>query len=292
MQFDIPKVRADRLPLDTFLQDYYVPEKPVLITGIKPPDEPVIPHLLKQQDTVPGFGFIGARLPENTAEIETPDLVNVMLARIDIIKRTRPMRIWAQRKGHHTLIHYDGNSLHGLNWQVNGSKQWTLISPDTPPRFYPFSTFAMTRENFLPDARKHNFCQFQTTPGDLLFLPRYWSHSVTSLERRNTNLNWVWTPRTPNLKVAVGRRECAVLAWRNLIPGLSRLLYQPASIHNYGGGGEELFQSYSGAVGRSDLMRCLVVELLNVALLPFYHRIIIRQAERFAKSSISTLDDM
>jgi|GEM_PF-5600815 len=98
----------------------------------------------------------------------------------------------------------------------------------------------MTRADFIPYADRYDFCQFVTRPGDLVFVPRYWPHEVTALEQRSSNINWVWTPRTPNLQVAIGRRECAVLALRKLIPGLSRLLLEPTRLHDYGGGGEEL----------------------------------------------------
>jgi len=271
MQFRYPRIPVNRIPEDEFLDRFYRLEKPVIITGIEPPTDGVIHSLLARTGSRPGPGFAGSPLTCESDELVVPELVRAILSRDDIVLRTRPIRLWMQARGHRTLLHYDGNSLQGLNWQVTGSKQWTLISPNTPPPFFPFHPYAMTRANFNPDADRYDFCQFVTRPGDLVFVPRYWPHEVTALEHRSSNINWVWTPRTPNLQVAIGRRECAVLAWRNLIPGLSRLILEPTRLHDYGGGGEELSRVYTEAVRGRELVRALASELARLPLLPFYY---------------------
>jgi len=285
MQFEIPRLAAGRIQVQEFLEQYYDSEKPVIITGVVPPDGNLVQDMLADKNVRPGTGFVGAMLDTTLQRLEVPELVKVVLARDDVVIRARPLRLWMQSKGHRTMLHYDGNSLHGLNWQVTGKKQWTLISPDTPPPFYPFHPYTMTEEKYSPDAARHDFCEFTTMPGDLLFVPRYWLHEVTALDHHTTNINWVWTPRIPNLQVKVGRRECAVLAWRNLIPGLSRLIYEPTRLQDYGGGGEELSRTYARAVHGLELFRHLGGEIRNMPRALFHYRSLKRQA-RYSRDSL------
>jgi len=285
MQFEIDSFRASDLGVERFLEDYYLPEKPVLLTGVNPPEEQYFWKIARHQKARQGFGFIGAPLDHQVDHLITPDIVSAVLERGDVVTRKLPVRAWMNPKHHRTFTHYDGNSLHGLNWQITGAKRWTLISPDTPPALYPFSYFAMTHEPFRPDGRKHDFCEFDCKVGDLLFLPRYWCHAVTSLEDRNINLNWVVTPRAPNLDNLVGRRECGILRWRDLIPQIDRIIYQASSIHNYAEGGEEMFQAYAKSLSNWQLLRVLMVEIASLALLPLYRSSVRQGANNLDRQS-------
>ena len=62
--------------------------------------------------------------------------------------------------------------------------------------------------------------------GDLLFVPRGWSHFVVALDSWNANATWVFTPRDEPTSTPVGRREMAsalAMDWLRR-PGVHRWL--------------------------------------------------------------------
>jgi len=100
-----------------------------------------------------------------------PSLAKTLLTASDIAVRPMPLRVWAHPKGHKTLLHYDGNSLSSFNLQLRGSKRWLLISPDTPLPMPPLQFVCLTGPDYFPTPRKHEYCEFETKPGEMLFLP-------------------------------------------------------------------------------------------------------------------------
>jgi hypothetical protein len=112
--------------------------------------------------------------------------------------RETHVRLWGSPQGTVTSWHYDGNGVHGLNLQVTGRKFWQIVSPETPMPTYPF-VFYLVQGSQPLNARQReelDWMGFETKPGDLLFLPRLWSHLVISLEPWNLNLNLVFTPKS------------------------------------------------------------------------------------------------
>jgi len=284
MRFDIHKVPAHELSVSDFVARYYETEQPVLLTGLAAPCESdsakVVWGLAHEPEAEWSNGHIAAGTIDGDGLLRVPDLVHAIFSGQEIVHKPKPLKLWMQPQGHRSVLHYDGNSLHGLNWQVAGRKKWQLISPRTPVRMVPFSWVAMAQDDFEPDPRKHEFCEFYTEPGEMLFLPRYWAHRVTSMADNNVNLNWVWTSRQPNLRHAVGRRECATLKLRSYFGRLDRLVRYRVSIYNYGDGGVELFQRYASAVGRSQLFKTFCSELGRVALMPIFGSEVERQMQR------------
>ena len=92
--------------------------------------------------------------------------------------------------------------------------------PETPLLCLPFSNIGMCRDYSLAGRRSF---EFDLNEGDLLFLPRYWFHSVESMDDLNINLNWVLTPRRPPAATPSARRE-AEMMWikRKLYPIMPR----------------------------------------------------------------------
>lgn len=260
----------------TFLSEFYDREQPVLLRGVatRPGatdaiartlmeridrDEPAERETLLWHDVRP-------ELVETLCE--TPPLVLDLLDRDRAFLRERHVRVWLSVRGHSTPWHYDGNSLQVFNLQLRGSKRWRIVSPETPPMCLPFSTVGLRRDIGLGGRRAH---EFDTEEGDLLFLPRYWFHSVRSTGELNVNLNWVLTPKRGPLPSPTARRE-AELLWikRRLYPLLTPGLRE--DVDTYAGEGREAVEALTagvsaGAAALRALRETLKIPLL-LALLP------------------------
>lgn len=131
----------------------------------------------------------------------------------------RPPRFWQAQGGHRTPWHYDGNALDVVNVQLTGSKRFTLAPPDRELpwiRFLPVSSLAY-------DDADVPVQQVILDAGDLLFIPRFWSHRVEALETVNRNVNWVWTDSNFAPDSAVAAREAERLAAVGKLDGAGRL---------------------------------------------------------------------
>jgi hypothetical protein len=139
-------------------------------------------------------------------DIPCPDwLTAYWQARAHRLSLERPLRFWEARQGHQTPWHYDGNALEVINVQVTGAKRFTLAPPDRELpwiRFLPVSTLASDDAEVPVESVILN-------AGDLIFIPRFWSHRVEALETVNRNVNWVWTDSdfAPDSAVAVREAE-------------------------------------------------------------------------------------
>ncbi len=75
--------------------------------------------------------------------------------------------------------HYDGRDVFVV--QTEGSKRWELTSPEIPMPLLMFNP-ANRRQDRGPDV------VFTLTPGDILYVPRGWTHTVTSLGQTSMHL--------------------------------------------------------------------------------------------------------
>jgi hypothetical protein len=264
MEKKIAKIALADLSYERFVNDYLLAEKPVLITDIaNSSGEEITPakvHEIFGKNAQRSIGWYDA--PLMPGEKYAPSLVRKVFAREDMSIRPLPMRIFMQPHGHRTLYHYDGNSLHGFNLQMKGRKRWKLISPHTPVPSVPFMFVSLVGKDFQPSTTVHEYDDFETKEGEMLFLPRYWIHSVETLEEENINFNWVCTPRFPNLENPLGRRECALLLLRKKIPLVNRFLVD--AFHHYGGSGEAIIEKYIADIGYIDLFLQLGKEMGNL----------------------------
>lgn len=262
MELVIDRIPLEELSLERFESMYQGPERPLVITGvnIRPCDTMTFSQF---RDTyLPGADrklaqYDAALPPERDTRLPTPRLVRQVLASDKVCVRAKPMRLWAHPRGHYTLFHYDGNSLDSFNLQLQGRKKWRVVSPQTPLPLVPFGLPSVVSRSFHPSPSRYDFAQFELSPGEMLYLPRYWSHDVESMEDLNLNVNWVWTPRAPSFSV-IGRREAELLALRQAFPILERIGHD--HLVDYGGDGSVL-PGYTQGVRFPTLLLRLAKEL-------------------------------
>jgi hypothetical protein len=126
MKLEIKRLDAAALTGEEFFRTYYEPETPVIIANCGA-FERVTPAYVKSRymkEEHRDIGWYDAPLPtQEDSAIPLPRLVREVFARSDAACRPRPMRVWLQPGGHRTLLHYDGNSLSGLNLSTVG-RRW------------------------------------------------------------------------------------------------------------------------------------------------------------------------
>ncbi|MAF98680.1 MAG: protein associating with small stress protein PASs1 [Micavibrio sp.] len=289
MRFDIDRVDFDGLDFERFKSEYLEPENPVIIENTKCFDDQILtPEYLKEhyaKEEKRELGWFDADLVDDGAII-VPKLVSDILSDESMSVRESPMRVFMQPGGHVTLPHYDGNSLHGLNVQVRGVKKWIITSPKTPLPTMPFMYAAMVKRNFVYKSDKYDYTEFVTKPGDMLFLPRYWYHEVQSLDPVNMNINWVFTPKIPNLTSPLGQREAEIVRMRRDMPLINKAFF-PDEFKKYGGQGKELIDVYAEKVSSSDVMCRLVKEVSGYPNFLMVARDLSARAKEFTKNNFN-----
>jgi lysine-specific demethylase 8 len=109
---------------------------------------------------------------------------------------------WFSGKGARTWLHYDNNGCHNLNAQIAGRKSCLLISPDQVDVIDLFpaggpnpATNCSRIDAHAPGALADlDALTAELGPGDLLFIPAWWSHAFTHTGDFNANLNFWWKP--------------------------------------------------------------------------------------------------
>lgn len=284
MRLSVERVDAGHPELDEFVRARVDQETPFVVGRVSSFDgERLTPEYAKERFTREGrrqIGWYDCPLVDDE-DIRVPNFVRRVLERWDMSVRKEPMRVFLQPGGHVTLPHYDGNSLHGMNMQVLGRKRWVLTSPRTPLPTMPFMFAGLVKRNFAYDAGRYDIMDFETHPGDLLFLPRYWYHEVHSLGEVNLNVNWVFTPLAPNEEHSLGRREVELLKLRAMLPVVDRNF--PDKMDEYGGRGPEITRRYTSNVTRRRALLRLVREALMVPRLLAHHAELRSRAEEFSR---------
>lgn len=271
MNLKIDKKPLSSLSYEEFVKLNLLPEKPVVIRQVFTFDSTVLTpeYILKNftDENKREAGWFDADLVDNDI-IRIPEIVKTVLSRTDMSVRKLPMRLFMQPYGHVTLPHYDGNSLNGLNLQILGTKHWIITSPNTPLPNIPFMFAGLVGKDFKYDPKKYDFYEFDTEPGDLLFIPRYWYHEVHSKSPVNLNLNWVFTPKYPNQTSILGRREVEIIKLRKSMSLINKAFF-PDKFSDYGGQGEQLIERYSRNVGTFRMLSRLLKELCGYPKLLF-----------------------
>jgi lysine-specific demethylase 8 len=120
----------------------------------------------------------------------------------EYVKKSVMRNLWISPGGITVGLHYD--HAENFNFQLRGEKTFTLYPPGVRP-YYPMPMFSQTahisrvfREGPNPDLSKYpRFDPKQALPielraGDVLYLPAYWWHQVSSYGDENVNLNFWW----------------------------------------------------------------------------------------------------
>ena len=280
---EIDRIAYKDFNYQDFVEDYWLKEIPVLIENVTISNQNLSADDIKsmfQDESSKQAGWYDA----STDYDLTPDFVQTLFSRADLSTREKNFRVFLQPGGHKTLAHYDGNSIHGLNLQYKGLKEWVIISPDTPLRNIPFMYIVMDKE--IKEVPKGvEAYKFQTKPGDLLFLPRYWQHQVHSLDRVNMNFNWVGTPTYPGNSI-LAKRENEIIRLRETLPIVNKAFF-PEPISKYGGKGKELTRAYVEKTSILATYYRLLREIANYFILPFYYKNIKSRANIFIKNNFN-----
>lgn len=283
MKHDIKYFRSDEIDLNSFVPAFLFEERPFIIRGIQACDTNLLsPNDIKKifcNESKKDMGWYNSALIDDST-IRVPTIVKKVMARRDMSFRKFPMRVFMQPKGHITLPHYDGNSLHVMNLQVAGKKKWILTSPYTPLPTMPFMFAGMVPRDFYYDPKKYDFMEFETLPGDLLFVPRYWYHEVHSLDKVNLNFTWVFTPFFPNEDNPLGKREVEIIKLRKLFPLINKIF--PDNIKEYGGRGEEIINHYISNVNNLRILARFLKEVMKYPKLLFLVKELKMRANEFA----------
>ncbi len=287
MKLTIDKISLTEMTYDRFVEEYLLTEKPVLITDVNTYDAQSITsksvNKLFKDESKRSMGWYEA--PISSSDETIPAFVHDVFAREDMSLRPLAMRLFMQPKGHKTLYHYDGNSLHGFNLQMKGKKEWCLISPHTPLDSVPLMFVSLVPKDFIPDADKYDYYDFQTGAGEMLFLPRYWIHTVKTVGEENINYNWVVTPTFPSKVSLLGRRESELLFLRKKFPFMNRFLVD--SYGEYGGQGESIIENYVKNVGYMNLLIRIAKEIAIVPKTLFLLKDIKSMAKDFEKNNFN-----
>ncbi|MFT5693426.1 MAG: hypothetical protein ACI92E_002764 [Oceanicoccus sp.] len=289
MKLEIPRLDITRSSSDEFFRRYFEPEQPVILHGFEGAISDLLVEKLWSLAELGGpagqNGYFAAPIGLGDGQVPVPEIIEQIFVRDDIAHKPEPLRLWMQPQGHVTGLHYDGNSLCGMNWHIAGKKHWLLVAPTKLLPMMPLTYLTMTADDFEPSARKYDVMDFTVEKGEMLFIPRYWAHRVSALGETNANLNWVWTRKAPNRISPVGRRESATLKVRGHIGPLDNFVVPRVSLKDYGDGGPEMFTRYTEQVSSAEVLRFVLREALNCLVLPFRASAVRRRQKKSDESN-------
>ena len=262
-----------------FRTKFAEPERPLLIKGLasgwpargKWTRDWLRPALRGNPDVKDRGVFFLSRKPVLEDDIEMPAFLEETLNSDRVMPDSVAWRFWINNRNNKTEFHYDTNAENVVTVQVRGRKEWVLVSPDTPLPCYPFTNFAVLKdeERLLAGKVAHKFVLEE---GDLLYVPPQWYHRAIGMDEENININWTFTKRETSVVTRESRRDlerCRLLdAFRNSRSSLVRGAYRRiiAALPNVGGIGWGL-KSYIASPyrpGRAALTARFFAELLKI----------------------------
>lgn len=202
------------ISFEDFWTRYFEPEVPVVIRGagaewpaLTTWNEKRVKEILSSEKSANALSFwVRIKRGALSSDYETPKWLDKTLDHQMVFPRKHHMRLWMHHDNHITDWHYDENMVSVFNAQVCGTKEWLIISPDTPLKCYPFTNFAIldTDDKLLKSV---NYSRFHLSPGDLLFLPPLWFHKVIAHHEPNISLNWLCTKTSTSVYTKALERE-------------------------------------------------------------------------------------
>ena len=117
--------------------------------------------------------------------------------------------LWIGKQGIVSPLHFD--TLHNLNFQIRGHKEWHLFSPRDLAYLYPHAGHSHAAHiSRIPDSRQVDARRYPrfaqatryratTRAGEFIFVPYGWFHQVETVGAENINLNVWWVPQLPVL---------------------------------------------------------------------------------------------
>ncbi len=252
---------------ERFLTEFYPRDEPVLVRGLvttRASAEEIARTLDRRIATDPSVLeqvlWHDVRPELIAGFFETPPLVTRLLDPEHAWLRPNHVRVWLNPQGNHTPWHYDGQSIHVLNLQLKGRKTWRIVAPETPLPCTPFTSVCPHEDYDLSGKR---VLEFETREGDMLFLPRYWYHSVDAHDGINVNVNWVLTPKADPPASFTARREAELLRVKDWIrPLMTRA--NRAYHDQYAGVGRPARDWIARDISTGATLRRLVIESLRI----------------------------
>lgn len=136
------------------------------------------------------------------------DMVNIPWLWADYVPlphgmREKPLqrhKLWISGKGLVTPLHYDPAET--FHWVIKGSKEFLCFPPGLD-NYYPYPFFSTAPSISRVDVTNVDLERFPRFPGteqwrftveagEVLYLPTFWWHEVTSGTDYNVSLNFVW----------------------------------------------------------------------------------------------------
>lgn len=172
-----------------------------------------------------GYDNVDAGLAPLAEDLEVPPLFDA--------ERLRSIGIWMSPSGIVAPLHYDRDGSHNLNAQVQGEKRAVLVSPRH--LLAPFSAANEAQRDAdmvhfssvcvddietseLPAFRAASYVETILTPGDLLFIPSYWWHSLYHRGAVNINVTFWWAPEELELTRTSFRQQLVDLVVARCAP--------------------------------------------------------------------------
>lgn len=213
--FPVARESAD-LPYEEFYENYYLREQPVIIEGMGK-DWPALEkwnpeYLVDALSDEPSAKYSPLWYWMDQGGLQrdyhTPEIVERLSASPRILPRNnRHIRVWVQNKGHVTHWHYDNNMVNVFNIQISGSKDWLLISPESPAVYYPYTNFAIIGPKDEDVIRNRKHTSFTLNSGDMLYMPHLWTHKVYARDDDNISMNWLLTSNVSEVQTPALERE-------------------------------------------------------------------------------------
>ena len=256
-RFEVQRISMKDLSLSNFLNEYFLREIPLIISDVggdwpihkRRTPSTVLKQLQESASATPIFNYSWYNASKEflSEDYKTPNFIEHCLSPGYSHVRDQFMRFWVHQKGNITQWHYDGNGLFVFNLHLNGKKKWTIVSPQTPLKSYPFAFWSMPFDLQAPD---HDtiFSSFVLGPGDLIYLPPFWQHRVESIDDWNLNLNWVGTRKELSVPSKTLERELKLLSFAKNIPLTCKLMNAiDGSSRLVGGDFNKYFDGYGGS---------------------------------------------
>jgi Cupin-like domain len=142
---------------------------------------------------------IRTALPELWPDIRFPPFVDE--------DKYRQVNLWFGPGNNYSPLHYD--PVDNLLTQIRGRKQVILCPPQEIAHLYPFPLSYVGSRISRVNVVSPDLTQFpawahadrtllELGPGEMLFIPVYWWHSVWGIDQ-NISINYWWLPRRANL---------------------------------------------------------------------------------------------
>lgn len=215
--FEIARERAD-ISFERFRERYYDAERPVVIEGVGA-DWPgrrtwtadYLQRALSKEPTA-SASTLWYWLDHGAlaGDYAVPDIIDRLYRSGRSFPRSQNLRIWVHPAGNVSPWHYDTNLVNVFNIQVTGKKEWVLLSPETPPRCYPFSFYAIIDGQGDEILRGRKYTRATLNEGDMIYIPPCWFHNVLSCGTENISLNWILTNRRTSVESAAMRRDLEI----------------------------------------------------------------------------------